>query len=162
MIKFKLGLFSAKFNHMVVAFLVVLIVIVILIFRLIKITFPPPPLLLYCLCYKIMPLRLNKTLNIFAAESCMLLEWIITSLNSAFGTSRNEYDPLGFIPATFLQTLSSISLITVGIYTYFSYDTICIQKTFCKMLLRRILKSSLLLPVVWVMGGGSLFISGLC
>lgn len=108
MIKLKLGLFNAKFNHMVVALLVVLIVIVVIsIFRLIKITFPPP-LLLYSPRCKIMPLHLNKTLNIYPADSCMLLEEIIPSLNSAFDMSRNEYDPLGFIPATFLQTPSNI------------------------------------------------------
>lgn len=105
-IRFKLGVFHMKFNHMVVAFLVLIVIAVILIFRLIKITFFPP--LLYSPCCKITPFHLNKTLNIFPSDSCMLLEQTLPPLNSAFDMSRNEYDPLGFIPATFLQTLSNI------------------------------------------------------
>lgn len=145
---------------MVIAFLVALVVI--LISSLIKIT-PPPPLLLYSPCCKIMPLHLNKILNIFLADSCMLLEQIIPSLNSAFDMSRNEYDPLVFIPATVLQTLRNFSfLIAVGIYIYISYDTVCIQQTFCNVQLRRILKPSLLLPVLSVIKKKGFFISGLC
>ena len=66
-----------------------------------------------------MPLYLNKTLNMFPADSYMLLEEIIASLNSAFDMSRNEYHPLGFIAAPVLQTLVIFSVITVGIYPYF-------------------------------------------
>lgn len=78
MIKFKFGLFNVKFNRVVFAFVVVLIVIVvILMFRLIKNYLFFPPLLLYSPCCKIMPLYLNTILNIFPADSCMLLELII-------------------------------------------------------------------------------------
>ena len=55
----------------------------------------------------------------FPADSYMLLEEIIASLNSAFDMSRNEYHPLGFIAAPVLQTLVIFSVITVGIYPYF-------------------------------------------